>query len=132
MSTNITVTSRRSPGEDVVTLLEQPRRQGGVDVGPERRLKSLPLSQTRLHAVERRRQRTQVVVLNHRQTLAEVAGRNTFGSSARSRMGCRDGENPRPTLIGTANTSANAPPITTASTGISLVRSNTAARNAPP
>jgi hypothetical protein len=30
-------------GEDVVTLLEQPRREGWVDVGPERRLKSLPL-----------------------------------------------------------------------------------------
>ena len=67
-------------GEHVVTLLEQPRRQGGVDVGAERRLKSLPLSQTRLHAVERRRQRTEVIVLNHRQALAVVAGRNTFGS----------------------------------------------------
>jgi hypothetical protein len=39
-------------GEDVVTLVEQPRREGRVDVGPERRLKSLPLSQTGLHAVE--------------------------------------------------------------------------------
>ena len=67
-------------GEHVVTLLEQPRRQGRVDVGPERRLKSLPLSQSRLHAVERRRQRAEVIVLNHRQALAVVAGRNTFGS----------------------------------------------------
>ena len=65
-------------GEHVVTLLKQPRRQGRVDVGAERRLKSLPLSQTRLHAVERRRQRTEVIVLNHRQALAVVAGRNTF------------------------------------------------------
>jgi hypothetical protein len=40
-------------GEDIVSLLQQARRQGWVDVGPERRLKSLPLSQTRLHAVER-------------------------------------------------------------------------------
>ena len=53
-------------GEDVVTLLKQPRRQDWVDVGPERRLKSLPLSQSRLHAVERRRQRAEIVVLNHR------------------------------------------------------------------
>ena len=67
-------------GEHVVTLLEQPRRQGRVDVGAERRLKSLPLSQTRLHAVERRRQRAQVIVLNHRQALAVVPGRNPFGS----------------------------------------------------
>ena len=67
-------------GEDVIALLEQPRRQGGVDVGAERGLKSLPLSQTRLHAVERRRQRAEVIVLNHRQALAVVAGRNTFGS----------------------------------------------------
>ena len=67
-------------GEHVVTLLEQPRRQGRVDIGPERRLKSLPLSQTRLHAVKRRRQRAEVIVLNHRQALAVVAGRNTFSS----------------------------------------------------
>ena len=67
-------------GEHVVTLLKQPRRQGGVDVGAERGLKSLPLSQTRLHAVERRRQRTEVIVLNHRQALAVVTGRNTFSS----------------------------------------------------
>jgi hypothetical protein len=40
----------------------------------------LPLSQTRLHAVERRRQRTEVVVLNHRQPLTVVASRNTLGS----------------------------------------------------
>ena len=67
-------------GEDVITLLEQPRREGWVDVGAERRLKSLPLSQTGLHAVERRRQRAEVIVLNHRQALAVVAGRNTFSS----------------------------------------------------
>jgi len=42
----------------------------------------LPLGQTGLHAVERRRQRTQVIVLNHRQPLAEVPGRNAFGSVA--------------------------------------------------
>ena len=54
------------PGEDIVTLLKQSRRQDWVDVGPERRLKSLPLSQSRLHAVERRRQRAEIVVLNHR------------------------------------------------------------------
>jgi hypothetical protein len=40
-------------------------------------LKSLPLSQTGLHAVERR---TKVIVLNHRQALAEVAGRDAFGA----------------------------------------------------
>ena len=67
-------------GEDIVTLLKQPRRKGGVDVGAERGLKSLPLSQTRLHAVERRRQRSKVIILNHRQPLAVVAGRDTFGS----------------------------------------------------
>jgi len=33
-------------------LLRQPRRERRVDVGPERPLKSLPLSQTRLHAIE--------------------------------------------------------------------------------
>ena len=54
------------PGEHVVTLLEQPGREGGVDVGAECRLKSLPLSQSGLHAVERRRQSAEVIVLNHR------------------------------------------------------------------
>ena len=29
---------------------------------------------------KRRRQRTKIVVLNHRQALAEIASRNTFGS----------------------------------------------------
>ena len=72
-------------GEDVVALLEQPRRQTRVDVGAERRLKSLPLSQTGLHPVERRGQRTEIVVLNHRQTLAVVACRNTFSSLRRGR-----------------------------------------------
>ena len=67
-------------GEDVVALLEQPRRQGRVDVGAERGLKSLPLSQSRLHAVERRRQRAEIVVLHHRQPLAVVPGRNTFSA----------------------------------------------------
>jgi len=38
----------------------------------------LPLSQTRLHPVKRRRQRAQVIVLNHRQALAVVTRRNTF------------------------------------------------------
>jgi hypothetical protein len=38
----------------------------------------LPLSQTRLHAVERSREHAQVIILNHRQTLAVVTGRNTF------------------------------------------------------
>ena len=42
-------------GEHVVTLFDQARGQGGIDVGAERRLQSLPLSQTRLHAVEGRR-----------------------------------------------------------------------------
>jgi hypothetical protein len=40
----------------------------------------LPLSQTGLHAVERRRQRTKVIVLIHRQALAVVACRDTFSS----------------------------------------------------
>jgi hypothetical protein len=40
----------------------------------------LPLSQARLHAVERRRERSKVIVLNHRQALAVVTGRNTFSS----------------------------------------------------
>jgi hypothetical protein len=47
-------------GEDIVTLLEQARCECGVDVGAERRLKSLPLSQSRLHTVERPRERTEV------------------------------------------------------------------------
>jgi hypothetical protein len=55
-------------------------RRGRVDVGAERGVKSLPLSQSRLHAVERRRERAEVIVLNHRQPLAVVTGRNTFGS----------------------------------------------------
>ena len=63
---DITVTSRRSPVKTSSPCSKQPRRQNWVDVGPERRLKSLPLSQSRLHAVERRRQRTEIVVLNHR------------------------------------------------------------------
>ena len=67
-------------GEDIVALLKQPRRQGRVDVGAERGLKSLPLSQTRLHPVKRGRQRTEVIVLNHRQALAVIAGRDTFSS----------------------------------------------------
>ena len=67
-------------GKHIVTLLEQPGRQGRVDVGAERRLKSLPVSQTRLHAVERRRQRAEVVILHHRQALAEITGRNTLSS----------------------------------------------------
>ena len=65
-------------GEDVVTLLKQPSRQGRVDIRPERRLKSLPLNQTRLHAVERRRKRTQIIVLNDRQTLAVVTGTHPY------------------------------------------------------
>src|ERR1700751_937347 len=66
------------PGEYLITLFKKPRRQGWVDVGAERRLKSLPLSQTGLHAIERRRQRTEVIVLNHRQALAVVASRNAL------------------------------------------------------
>jgi uncharacterized protein DUF3631 len=58
------------PGKYIVTLLEQPRREGWIDVGPKGRLKSLPLSQTRLHPVERRRQRAKVIVLNHGQSAA--------------------------------------------------------------
>ncbi len=50
MSTNITAHVPTLPGEHVVTLLEQPRRQSRIDIGPERRLKPLLLSQTRLHA----------------------------------------------------------------------------------
>jgi hypothetical protein len=88
-------------GEDVVTLLEQPHRQDGVDVGAERRLKSLPLSQTRLHAVERRRQRAEVIVLNHRQALAVVTGCDTFSSCGEIANGRKDGENAAPTVIGT-------------------------------
>lgn len=67
-------------GDDLVPLLQQPRRQDGVDVGAECRLKSLPLSQSGLHAVERRRQRTEVVVLHHRQPVTVVAGRDPLGS----------------------------------------------------
>ena len=54
------------PGKHVITLLKQPRRQGGIDIRPERRVKALPLSQSRLHAIERRRQRPEVVVLHDR------------------------------------------------------------------
>ncbi len=39
------------PREHVITLLQQPRRERLVDISAESRLKSLPLSQTRLHAV---------------------------------------------------------------------------------
>ena len=67
-------------GEHVITLFEQPRRQSWVDVGAERGLKPLPLSQTGLHAVERRRQRAEVVVLNYRQAVAVVARRYAFRS----------------------------------------------------
>jgi hypothetical protein len=68
------------PGEHIVTLLKQPCGEGRVDVGSERRVKSLPLSQPGLHAIERRRERAEIVVLNHRQALAVIAERNTFGS----------------------------------------------------
>jgi len=44
-------------GEDVVTLLEQPRRQGRVDVGAERRLKSLPLNQLYTRMIRQLRSR---------------------------------------------------------------------------
>jgi hypothetical protein len=67
-------------GEHVVALLEQPRRKHRIDVGAERPLKSLPLRQSGLHTVERCRERAEIVVLNHRQALAVVAGRNTFRS----------------------------------------------------
>ena len=67
-------------GEDIVTLLKQPRRQGWVNIRPERRLKSLPLRQTRLHPIERSRQRTEIIVLNHWQTPAVIAGRHTLRS----------------------------------------------------
>ena len=63
-----------------VALLEQPRRKHRIDVGAERPLKSLPLSQSGLHTVERRRERAEIIVLNHRQALAVIAERNTFGS----------------------------------------------------
>ena len=63
-----------------VALLEQPRRKHRIDVGAERPLKSLPLRQSGLHTVERCRERAEIVVLNHRQALAVVAGRNTFRS----------------------------------------------------
>src|SRR5947209_15063675 len=67
-------------GEHIVPLLEEPRRQDWVDIGPESGLKSLPFSQTRLPTVERRRHPPQVIVLDHWQPLAEVAGRNALGS----------------------------------------------------
>jgi len=70
-------------GEDIFPLLKQPRRQGWVDVGAERHLKSLPLSQTRLHAVKRTSERTEVIVLNHWQALAVVTGCNSFGCSGK-------------------------------------------------
>jgi len=59
-------------GKDIITLLQQTCREGWIDVGAECRLKSLPLSQSRLHAVERRRQRTEVIVLNHRQASCDA------------------------------------------------------------
>jgi hypothetical protein len=40
----------------------------------------LPLSQTRLHPVERRRQRAKVIILNNRQTLTVITSRHTLGS----------------------------------------------------
>jgi hypothetical protein len=84
-----------------------------------------------LHAVERRGQCAKVVVLNNRQALAIVRCRNTFGAFGEVANWLRDGENPRPTEIGTANTNVNADPITRARTGISLTRLDTAASNAP-
>jgi hypothetical protein len=68
-------------GEHIVTLLKQTGREGGVDIGAECGLKSLPLSQTRLHAVERRRQRPEIIILNHREALAVISGRNALGGS---------------------------------------------------
>src|SRR5262249_12064669 len=66
--------------KNIIPLLKQPRRQGRIDVSPKSRLQSLPLSQTRLHPVERRRQRAEVVILHHRQALTEITGRNTLSS----------------------------------------------------
>ncbi len=97
------------PGEDIVTLLKQPRRQGRVDVSPERSLKPLSLSQSRLHAVERRSQRAQVVVLNDRQALAVVTGRNTFSAFFEIANGLQGGcETTAPTVIGTPKPIVNA------------------------
>ncbi len=78
-------------GEHIVALLKQPRGQGRVDVGAEGGLKSLPLSQTRLHAVERCREHAEVIVLNHRHALTVVAGRNTFGSCGEITNGLQEG-----------------------------------------
>ena len=63
-------------GEDIVTLLQQPRRQPRIDIRAERRLKTLPLSQTRLHPIERRRQRPQIIILNHRQPPTVITSPN--------------------------------------------------------
>jgi hypothetical protein len=81
------------PGKYVIPLLKQTCGEGWVDVGAERGLKSLSLSQTGLHAVERRRQRTEVVVLNHRQALAVVTSGNPLsclGEVANGTQGRRD------------------------------------------
>src|SRR6201999_1757742 len=67
-------------GEDIVTLFQQPGSQDRVDVGAERTLKSSPPTQPRLHRIERRRQRAEIVVLDHRQTPAVITGRNTSGA----------------------------------------------------
>ena len=71
----------------------------------------LALSQTGLHAVERRRQRDEIVVLHHRQPLQIVASHNTFGSCGEVARGCSDGENEAPTVIGTAKTSHGSPRV---------------------
>ncbi|CDM76606.1 hypothetical protein MMARE11_24590 [Mycobacterium marinum E11] len=67
-------------GEHIVTLLEQSGRQSWINVRAERGVKSSPLSQTGLHAVERGGQHTEVIILNHGQALAVVTDRNTFGA----------------------------------------------------
>src|SRR4029078_5917802 len=66
--------------EHVVTLLEQAPRQGWVDIGAERGLKTWPLGQSGMHSVEGRCQLPKVIVLVDWQALAVISGLYSFGS----------------------------------------------------
>jgi len=100
-------------GEDIVALLEKLRRQSRIDVGAERGVQASPLGQSGLHAVERGGQRTEIIILDHRQALAVVTGRHTHRAFGEVANGTQGRETIAGTVIGAPKPSVSANAIAT-------------------